>query len=286
LIAFVAFIYPPASAITSLCSLGCDSKKTTMMKNRSSRTASTSSNMLNEEAEVPGSVRDFVVVLSEDDYDDASSFCSSVSGSIDISGHSVSDHFHRLLPLPGPPISTPPPPLGTPSPQLSTPSPRRKARSHPPKGPQMKQKDRQLSISTTTSDYSYASESRWDCASTKDCMPAVSPGIHRKRPATVCSPKGIKSRDVPILTSSLLASRSRSLALSPKPPSQIKKSVCQEDEQLTKHVYNISYSSPGDQDTVDITLATLSSSPSLNSNSSQTQKYVNEALAIVKDGQQ
>jgi hypothetical protein len=193
-----------------------------MMKNRSSRTASTFSNSTNEEEGVRRSIRDLVVVLSEDDYDDASSFCSSVVGSIDISGHSITElKDHSSLPIPIPPLSTPPPPLATPSTMATTtPSPRRKARSRPKKGPG--RTERQASSPTTPTDQSCVSESRWDCASTKDFMPTVSPGIHRKRPATICFPKGTKCRDVPLLTASLVASRSRSLALSPRAPQQSK----------------------------------------------------------------
>lgn len=263
--------------------------KMMMTKNRSARTASTSSNYSSEEAEAFVSVHDIVVVLSEDDYDDASSFCSSVSGSIDISGHTASDRNHHSLPLPGPPLSTPPPPLATPPPLVANPSPRRKARSCPVKGSKMSQQARQLSPSTTTSDYSCVSESRWDCSSTKDYMPTVSPGIHRKRPATICSPKGLKSRDVPILTSFLMASRNRSLALSHRPPSSTKEQGYVEDFMNSNKMLSGSFRCSGnpntDDDVDEITLAPLSGVSPSKHNSPSTAHYVDQALSIVKSSQ-
>ncbi|KAG7343468.1 hypothetical protein IV203_021413 [Nitzschia inconspicua] len=220
-----------------------------MTKNRSGRTTSNfSSNPSSKEVlkATVGRISDIVLHLSEDDCDDASSFCSSMSGSsIDISGHDSSGSRDRSStfplhcpPPPAPPLSTPPPPLVVLTPEACSASQRLKAVSQQNKeGKSNKSvKVRQLSNSTVTSS---ASESRWDSSSTKDSMPTVSPGIQRRRPATVDSHKsGRKSRDVPILTSSLLfASRGRSLggSLSPRSSSSHTKTIECDAENHARH---------------------------------------------------
>ncbi|KAG7372633.1 hypothetical protein IV203_018776 [Nitzschia inconspicua] len=285
-----------------------------MTKNRSGRTTSTfstnpsSKEMLNATV---GRISEIVLNLSEDDCDDASSFCSSMSGSsIDISGHDSSGSRDRsstfpLLcppPPPAPPLSTPPPPLVVLTPEACSASQRLKGVSqHNKEGKSNKSvKVRQLSNSTVTSYRSSASESRWDSSSTKDSMPTVSPGILRKRPATIDSHKnGWKSRDVPILTSSLLfASRSRSLAsLSPRSSSQSTKTMIERDAE--NHARNENFQDRTEQDfgieerkkrsiteLEGVIISSSSSSSSSPVNRSPTtmppeRHFVDKALAIV-----
>jgi hypothetical protein len=249
------------------------------MKIRCTRTASTSSNSTNEREKVPRTFRDIAIIVSEDVHDDASSFCSSVSGSIDISDF----YDQSLLPLPLPPLSTPPPPSAPSSPPLviTTPSPRRQSRCRPQKGPGRTQRERQASYSTTaTSNHSCVSESRWDCSSTKDFMPTVSPGIHRKRPATISCPNGPNCRDVPLQTLSLVASRRRSLALSPRASHRSNRYEFGKGQQEDSRSQQSNKNFNKGRDCEEILLSTISPP----NNDKYIAEHVQNALAIVKNG--